>query len=96
MISTSKCPHCQKTGFEAVMESVKDYSFQLALIRCQWCKTAVAILDPSNVGGMLRDIKKDQKDTDDHIVSLSKKVDSLSLSLQNLSFQIQNLSLKLK
>lgn len=53
MFSTSKCPNCQKTGFEVEIEEPKDSKFKLLFVRCQWCKTVVGVLDYYNIGKLL-------------------------------------------
>lgn len=95
-MQTSKCPHCQKIGLEAVLENVRDYSFTLAVIRCQWCKTIVSILDQKNVGAMVSEISNTQKEVATQITMLSKKVEQVSLKVDNLANQIVNLSLKVQ
>lgn len=53
MYSDSKCPHCQKTGFEVKEETPKDSNFKLMFVRCQSCKTVVSVLDYYNIGKLL-------------------------------------------
>lgn len=53
MVSTSKCPHCQKTGFEAITEEPKGSNFKVIFVRCQWCKTVVGTLEYFNCGSLI-------------------------------------------
>ena len=57
-MSTTKCPHCQEKGFEAVEEDVKDYSFKLFAIRCKHCKTAITVIEHKNTAVQLQKILK--------------------------------------
>lgn len=56
--STSKCPHCQKSGFETILETPKDSSFKLMFVRCQWCKTVVGVLEYYNNGALIHKLAK--------------------------------------
>lgn len=56
--STSKCPSCQKSGFEVVTEEPKDSNFKLMFVRCQWCKTVVGVLDYYNIGTLIKRFAK--------------------------------------
>lgn len=58
MYSNSKCPHCQKSGFEVVTEEPKSSNFKLMFVRCQWCKTVVGILDYYNIGALIYKLAK--------------------------------------
>ncbi|OXG03653.1 hypothetical protein BC749_11114 [Flavobacterium araucananum] len=58
MYSSSKCPHCQKTGFEVATEAPKDSNFKLMFVRCQWCKTVVGVLDYYNIGTLVHKLAK--------------------------------------
>ena len=51
--STSKCPHCQNSGFEAVTEEPKNSNFKVIFIRCQSCKTVVGTLEYYNSGNLI-------------------------------------------
>lgn len=56
--STSKCPQCQKSGFEAVTEEPKDSNFKVIFIRCQWCKTVVGTMEYYNSGSLIHKLAK--------------------------------------
>ena len=58
MFSTSKCPHCQKSGFEAVPEEPKGSNFKIIFIRCQSCKTVVGTTDYYNTGSLIHILAK--------------------------------------
>ena len=58
MYSSSKCPHCQKSGFEVATESPKDSNYKLMFVRCQWCKTVVGVLDHYNIGNLVLKLAK--------------------------------------
>ena len=58
MYSSSKCPHCQKSGFEVATEEPKDSNFKLMFVRCQWCKTVVGVLDYYNIGTLVHKLAK--------------------------------------
>jgi len=58
MISTSKCPHCQKSGFEVEYEEPKNSNFKLMFVRCKWCKTVVGVLDYYNIGILMHKLAK--------------------------------------
>jgi len=53
MYSDSKCPHCQKSGFEVKEESPKNSNFKLMFVRCQSCKTVVSVLEYYNAGHLI-------------------------------------------
>jgi hypothetical protein len=57
-ISTSKCPHCQKCGFEVVTEEPKDSNFKVHFVRCQWCKTVVGTMEYYNSGALIQKLAK--------------------------------------
>lgn len=77
-IPKSKCPHCQKTQFEAVVEKVKNYSFPLAIIRCESCQTVISVLEDKNVSGLIKEYDKTHIEKIDE---LTKKVVALSEAL---------------
>lgn len=58
MIPTSRCPHCQSTGFEVVTEEPKDSNFKVIFVRCQSCKTAVGVLEYYNSGTLIHKLAK--------------------------------------
>ncbi len=59
MNSTSKCPHCQKSGFEAVEEEPRGANFKTIFIRCQWCKTVVGVTEYYNCGTLIHNLAKE-------------------------------------
>ena len=50
---SSKCPKCQATGFESVIETPNNSNFKLQFIRCKSCKTVVGVQDYYNIGNLL-------------------------------------------
>lgn len=58
MFSTTKCPACQKYGFEVVTEEPKDSNFKLMIVRCQSCKTAIGAMDFYNIGTLIHELAK--------------------------------------
>lgn len=54
----SKCPKCQLTGFETVTETPLNSNFDLQIIRCKSCKTAIGVLDHYNIGALIFDLAK--------------------------------------
>jgi len=54
MISSSKCPKCDSSTFESVIETPKNSNFKLNFIRCASCKTVVGVLDFYNIGALIR------------------------------------------
>lgn len=58
MLSTSKCPHCQKSGFETAVEEPKGSNFKIILVRCQWCKTVVGVTEYYNCGTLIYKLAK--------------------------------------
>lgn len=56
--STSKCPCCQKTGFETEIEEPLGSSFKLLFVRCKWCKTVVGVLEYFNNGALIKKMAK--------------------------------------
>jgi len=55
---TSKCPHCQKTGFETAIEEPVGSKFKIVFIRCINCKTVVGVLEYYNAGVLVKDLAK--------------------------------------
>jgi hypothetical protein len=53
-MSSSKCPHCQKTIFEIEEETPAGSSYKLLFVRCKDCKTVVGVLDALNIGATLK------------------------------------------
>ena len=54
----SKCPSCQKTGFEISTESLSHSNFKVAFVRCTSCKTVVGTLEPESTTILLHKIAK--------------------------------------
>lgn len=59
----TKCPKCEKTGFETTSENVQGSKLVLTFIRCIHCKTAISIMEPEFISLMLRDLAKKQGHT---------------------------------
>jgi hypothetical protein len=51
----SKCPHCQKQGFELVNEDVQISTFPIYILRCINCKTAISAFN-ANLEEQIRKI----------------------------------------
>ena len=58
MFTSSKCPHCQKSGFEISEEEPKGSAFKIMFIRCQFCKTVVGTTEFYNVGSLIHKLAK--------------------------------------
>jgi hypothetical protein len=57
-MSTSRCPHCQSTGFEVATESPKGSNFKVIFVRCHSCKTVVGVLEYYNSGTLIHKLAK--------------------------------------
>lgn len=57
-LNTSKCPKCQSVGFEIVTESVSGSNYNINIVRCQSCKTAIGTLDYLNAGDLIMKLSK--------------------------------------
>lgn len=53
-LNSSKCPNCQKTGFELNTENPKDSNFKINIVRCISCKTAIGVVDYHNAGILVK------------------------------------------
>ncbi len=58
MFSTSKCPNCQKTGFEMNTEIISGSDYKVNFVRCISCKTVVGLLDYFNAGDLILKLAK--------------------------------------
>lgn len=47
--SGTKCPNCQKSGFELVEDSPSGSAWKMSYIRCTSCKTFLQALYPHNI-----------------------------------------------
>jgi len=56
MISNSKCPKCEQSGFEVVTEKPIKSKFRVSFVRCYSCKTVVGVLEPTDVGNLIRNL----------------------------------------
>ena len=54
----SKCPRCEKTRFEVVLESPDNSNFKMQFIRCWSCKTVVGVLEYYNNGVLIQKLAK--------------------------------------
>lgn len=52
----SKCPKCEWTNFECVIETPASSNYKLTFVRCSKCKTVVGVLDYTNIGSALSKI----------------------------------------
>lgn len=78
-MAISKCPRCQKSYFETVVQSPKNSNYKLIFVQCQSCQSVVGVLDYYNIGTLAKDIEK--------------KVDSLSSQIRNISNVNSNLNI---
>jgi len=56
MASSSICPKCSSSRFEAVVETPKKSNFKLLFVRCESCGTVVGVLDFYNIGALIHDL----------------------------------------
>lgn len=49
----SKCPKCEASNFETVVESPKNSNFKVQFIRCASCRTVVGAMDYFNIGKLI-------------------------------------------
>lgn len=54
--SGSKCPKCEWSSFETVVETPTNSNFKLQFIRCSSCKTVVSTKEYYNLGALLEKI----------------------------------------
>jgi len=55
-MNTSKCPKCERTGFEVHFETPDNSNYELLFVRCKHCKTVVGVMDSQNIGHITLDI----------------------------------------
>jgi hypothetical protein len=53
-MSTSKCPKCESSEFEAVNEVPEKSNFELIFIRCTNCYSVIGVIDYYNVGALVK------------------------------------------
>ena len=56
MASSSICPKCSGSRFEAVVETPRKSNFKLLFVRCETCGTVVGVLDAYNIGALIHDL----------------------------------------
>lgn len=49
----SKCPKCEASNFETVLESPKNSNFKVQFIRCASCRAVVGVMDYYNIGKLI-------------------------------------------
>ena len=54
----SKCPKCEKSHFETVVESPQNSNYKLQFVRCWHCQTVVGVLDYYNISTLLKVLAK--------------------------------------
>lgn len=54
----SKCPKCERTSFESVIETPNNSNYKLQFIRCSSCKTVVGVLEYYNIGALLHNLAR--------------------------------------
>lgn len=54
----SKCPKCENTAFETVVETPQKANFKLIFVRCTSCRTVVGVLDYYNIGTLIKDLAR--------------------------------------
>ena len=65
MATTSKCPRCENTSFEAKIEAPVGAGRQLLFVRCANCGTVVGVTEWESTNDLLRQIinKLDRSNT---------------------------------
>lgn len=53
MVVSSKCPKCEKSGFELSTESPKNSNYKVSFVRCFSCGTVVGCLEPASITTLL-------------------------------------------
>jgi ssDNA-binding Zn-finger/Zn-ribbon topoisomerase 1 len=56
MISCSKCPKCEKSGFEVSTESPKNSNYKVTFVRCSFCKTVVGTMEPASITNLIHQL----------------------------------------
>lgn len=56
--SYSKCPKCEKSTFETVLDTPNQSNFKLQFVRCSFCKTVVGVLEYYNIGALITKLAK--------------------------------------
>ena len=56
--SGTKCPKCENTSFEEVMDSPLKSLIMLNFIRCASCKTAIGIREPESSAILIKELAK--------------------------------------
>ena len=74
----SKCPKCDYTSFELVINEPKNSDFKLAFVQCGSCGCVVGTMDYWNIGTK--------------IIDLDKKMDSLSSTASSLSGNLNTIN----
>lgn len=59
--SSSKCPKCENTQFEAVNETPVNSNYELIFVRCTKCQTVVGTIDYYNVGTLIKKLAQKLK-----------------------------------
>jgi len=54
----SKCPKCEGTWFETVLEVPDNSNFKIQFIRCKSCKTVVGTQEYYNTGFLIHKLAK--------------------------------------
>lgn len=57
--SMTKCSHCEKIGFELVEDTPVNSNWKYMYLRCQHCKTFLAILPWNNTNILIDNIQTD-------------------------------------
>ena len=57
METKSKCPHCQKQGFELVPEQVEKSNYWINILRCVHCKTAISAFEEHHIGNLIKELR---------------------------------------
>jgi transcription initiation factor TFIIIB Brf1 subunit/transcription initiation factor TFIIB len=70
-MANSKCPKCESTSFEVVINSPKGSAYKMAFVQCSSCGCVVGIMDYYNIGTKVSD--------------LEKKIDNLSFGDSSIS-----------
>jgi uncharacterized Zn finger protein len=60
-MNRSKCPKCEKSGFEVVNEVPVNSNYPLIFVRCANCGSVIGVLDYYNVGELIKKLAEKLK-----------------------------------
>lgn len=79
----SKCPKCQNTSFEVVINEPADSAYKLLFVQCKSCGTVVGVMDYYNIGSLMNNMKRKLDELDSSIRNLAYTIESLRRNLGN-------------